>query len=224
MQIAAEDLASQPRPPSATGWRRHGLVNAPSALASRTPRVRERKGAEVPARKLSRPRRDAFSFAAVSDGFPLSSVSGRVRWTARRRRRQGGSSWQEAGGRCVICGYGRYPGALQFHHLDPQGEVVRPRSECGMSRAIDKGSRRGREMRPAVCKLPCRSWWAGIATIARRRPCRYTSAGRSPIHRSGVIQSAECSAVNRVVVGSSPTPRVERQSNGASPPRPTRSA
>jgi hypothetical protein len=25
----------------------------------------------------------------------------------------------EAGGRCCICGYDRYLGALQFHHLDP---------------------------------------------------------------------------------------------------------
>ena len=26
---------------------------------------------------------------------------------------------EEAGGRCQLCGYGRYQGALQFHHLDP---------------------------------------------------------------------------------------------------------
>lgn len=25
----------------------------------------------------------------------------------------------EAGGRCRICGYDRYPCALEFHHLDP---------------------------------------------------------------------------------------------------------
>jgi 5-methylcytosine-specific restriction endonuclease McrA len=25
----------------------------------------------------------------------------------------------EAGGHCAICGYDRYLGALQFHHLDP---------------------------------------------------------------------------------------------------------
>jgi hypothetical protein len=25
----------------------------------------------------------------------------------------------EAGGSCLICGYDRYAGALQFHHLDP---------------------------------------------------------------------------------------------------------
>jgi hypothetical protein len=26
---------------------------------------------------------------------------------------------QEAGGRCVVCGYDRYLGALEFHHRDP---------------------------------------------------------------------------------------------------------
>jgi hypothetical protein len=25
----------------------------------------------------------------------------------------------EAGGACALCGYARYQGALQFHHLDP---------------------------------------------------------------------------------------------------------
>jgi 5-methylcytosine-specific restriction endonuclease McrA len=25
----------------------------------------------------------------------------------------------EAGGKCVLCGYDRYPGALHFHHVDP---------------------------------------------------------------------------------------------------------
>ena len=26
---------------------------------------------------------------------------------------------EEAGGRCPLCGYDIYTGALQFHHLDP---------------------------------------------------------------------------------------------------------
>ena len=26
---------------------------------------------------------------------------------------------EDAGGRCLLCGYDRYTGALQFHHLDP---------------------------------------------------------------------------------------------------------
>jgi transposase/5-methylcytosine-specific restriction endonuclease McrA len=36
-----------------------------------------------------------------------------------RRRRVKRTLVEEAGGRCACCGYDRYPGALQFHHLDP---------------------------------------------------------------------------------------------------------
>jgi transposase len=37
---------------------------------------------------------------------------------ARRRRRVKEILAAEAGGRCCVCGYDRYLGALQFHHLD----------------------------------------------------------------------------------------------------------
>ena len=38
---------------------------------------------------------------------------------ARRRRRLKEILVAEAGGRCAVCGYDAYAGALQFHHLDP---------------------------------------------------------------------------------------------------------
>jgi transcription elongation factor Elf1 len=38
---------------------------------------------------------------------------------ARRRRDLKSILVAEAGGACCICGYRRYAGALQFHHLDP---------------------------------------------------------------------------------------------------------
>lgn len=38
---------------------------------------------------------------------------------ARRRRRVKRILVEEAGGGCLICGYDRVPGALQFHHVDP---------------------------------------------------------------------------------------------------------
>jgi transposase len=43
----------------------------------------------------------------------------------------------EAGGRCVLCGYDEFPGALQFHHLDPSqksfGLAMR-----GLTRSIER--------------------------------------------------------------------------------------
>jgi transposase-like protein len=37
----------------------------------------------------------------------------------RRRRKVKRILVEEAGGKCVICGYDRHPAALHFHHLDP---------------------------------------------------------------------------------------------------------
>jgi 5-methylcytosine-specific restriction endonuclease McrA len=43
----------------------------------------------------------------------------------------------EAGGRCVLCGYDRYIGALHFHHLDPS-EKSFGLSVRGITRSIDR--------------------------------------------------------------------------------------
>jgi transposase len=43
----------------------------------------------------------------------------RAEASARRRRRVKQILVEEAGGRCMICGYARCQRALQFHHLDP---------------------------------------------------------------------------------------------------------
>jgi transposase len=56
---------------------------------------------------------------------------------ARHRRRVKEIIVEEAGGRCVICGYDAYAGALQFHHVDPtqkrfglaRGGLTRPLDE-----------------------------------------------------------------------------------------------
>jgi Homeodomain-like domain-containing protein len=43
----------------------------------------------------------------------------------------------EAGGRCRLCGYDRYQGALQFHHLDPSTKGF-PLSRSGITRAFEE--------------------------------------------------------------------------------------
>ena len=43
----------------------------------------------------------------------------------------------EAGGACALCGYDRYNGALQFHHLDP-AEKRFHLGESGLTRALEK--------------------------------------------------------------------------------------
>ena len=44
----------------------------------------------------------------------------RMERVARRRRRVKEILVAEAGGRCRLCGYDKYLGALEFHHLDPK--------------------------------------------------------------------------------------------------------
>jgi transposase-like protein len=53
-----------------------------------------------------------------------------------RRRRVKAILVQEAGGRCAICGYDRYNGALSFHHLDPTQKRLHVSAE-GKGYAID---------------------------------------------------------------------------------------
>jgi transposase-like protein len=48
----------------------------------------------------------------------------RVVAVSERRRRVKQALIEEAGGRCQLCGYDRYQGALAFHHVDPQTKTM----------------------------------------------------------------------------------------------------
>jgi hypothetical protein len=56
---------------------------------------------------------------------------------AERRRVVKRTLVEDAGGRCVICGYDRCEGALQFHHLDPATKAF-SLSHAGTSRSLAK--------------------------------------------------------------------------------------
>ncbi len=79
------------------------------------------------------------------------------------RRRAKLSLVDEAGGRCRVCGYDRYSGALHFHHLDPAAKKF-GLAKGGFTRSIE-------EMREeaAKCVLLCSNCHAeveaGIATL-----------------------------------------------------------
>jgi 5-methylcytosine-specific restriction endonuclease McrA len=53
----------------------------------------------------------------------------------RRRRRVKAILVEEAGGSCRLCGYDKYVGALEFHHLDP-GTKSFSLSHAGVTRSI----------------------------------------------------------------------------------------
>ena len=56
---------------------------------------------------------------------------------SRRRRRRKRLLVSEAGGRCRLCGYSRFIGALQFHHLVPE-EKAFSLSEEGVTRSLER--------------------------------------------------------------------------------------
>lgn len=72
-----------------------------------------------------------------------------VESVAARRRRMKEILVREAGGRCLICGFARYIGALQFHHVDPASK------EFSVSRdGVTRSLRRARE-EAGKCVLLC---------------------------------------------------------------------
>jgi transposase-like protein len=76
----------------------------------------------------------------------------------------------EAGGACARCGYARYAGALQFHHLDPSQKSF-GLATGGLARSLARA-----RAEVAKCVLLCANCHpeieAGLATIAPVRPCR----------------------------------------------------
>jgi DNA-directed RNA polymerase subunit RPC12/RpoP len=69
----------------------------------------------------------------LRDGYRCLRCSSEA--VSRRRRRVKQILVDEAGGRCRLCGYARFPGALHFHHLDP-GRKVFHLSHGGVTRSL----------------------------------------------------------------------------------------
>jgi hypothetical protein len=87
----------------------------------------------------------------------------RIEAVSARRRKVKQVLVDEAGGACQLCGYARYAGALQFHHVDP-GDKTFALSSRGLARSIAKA-----RAEVIKCVLLCANCHAeveaGIATI-----------------------------------------------------------
>lgn len=87
---------------------------------------------------------------------------------SRRRRELKQLLLAEAGGRCALCGYHRYAGALQFHHVDRDAKAFAV-SGAGVTRSLARA-----RAEAAKCVLLCANCHAevegGVATIAREGP------------------------------------------------------
>ena len=63
---------------------------------------------------------------------------------------------EEAGGRCELCGYDRWPGALHFHHRRPRDKAF-ALSQEGSYRALDRA-----RAEAAKCALLCANCHAEV--------------------------------------------------------------
>ena len=73
-------------------------------------------------------------FAIVGSRHRLHCKKCRAEAVGRRRRRVKEQLVEEAGGRCLICGYNRSVVALEFHHLDPKQKDLGWPSEVSRER------------------------------------------------------------------------------------------
>jgi transposase len=82
---------------------------------------------------------------------------------AKRRRMVKQKLVEEAGGTCILCGYGRWIGALQFHHLDPRRKEFQI-GQGGHTRSLERSRAESRK-----CVLLCANCHAevegGFATL-----------------------------------------------------------
>jgi hypothetical protein len=74
----------------------------------------------------------------------------------RRRRKVKEILVAEAGGCCVLCGYDRHPGVLQFHHVDPAQKAFSV-SRDGVTRSLAKARAEARK-----CTLLCANCHAEV--------------------------------------------------------------
>ncbi len=96
---------------------------------------------------------------------------------------------QAAGGACRICGYDRFPGALQFHHVDPAAKAFAI-ADRGVARSLERALAEARK-----CVLLCANCHAeveaGIATMPTSAPAA-DIAGGTPIGGNSIGRMLGC--------------------------------
>lgn len=90
----------------------------------------------------------------------------------RRRRLVKETLVAEAGGRCVLCGYDRYVGALEFHHVDRSTKEF-SLAATGVTRSLDRARAEARK-----CVLLCATCHAEVEGGAAASTLDFRSAGQ----------------------------------------------
>jgi transposase-like protein len=127
-------------------------LRTPAAVRVAEGRVARESGVKEPI--LTCPAHGATRHVRRDDGFRCAQC--RSDHVTERRRRVKLQLVQEAGGACSICGYDRYPGALQFHHADPTVKAFGI-SGRGVTRALEAARAEARK-----CILLCANCHAEV--------------------------------------------------------------
>jgi transposase-like protein/DNA-directed RNA polymerase subunit RPC12/RpoP len=151
-EIAAEcDLS----PGTVRHWlRRFGLQTQPARYAPRGSRHELVRECRV---------HGWATFRRVGSGSYRCSKCGPAN-VARRRRRVKEILLAEAGGACRLCGYDRFPGALQFHHVE-RAEKRFQIAARGVTRSLVEAREEARK-----CVLLCANCHAEVEGGLRRLP------------------------------------------------------
>jgi DNA-directed RNA polymerase specialized sigma24 family protein len=88
----------------------------------------------------------------------------------RRRRAVREQIVREAGGRCLLCGYDEYVGALQFHHIDPAQKKF-GLSSRGLTRSLERLRAEARK-----CVLLCANCHAAVEAGVRKLPLEFAGS------------------------------------------------
>jgi transposase len=136
--------------------RQYGLETQPS---------RYRRGPEKPdavLRECATHGWTTFQLAGVVQQYRCGACN--VERVARRRRTTKQTLIEEFGGCCVLCGYDRHPGALQFHHVDRATKRFEIGGR-GLARSLDTLREEARR-----CVLLCATCHAEVEAGVTRLP------------------------------------------------------
>jgi transposase/DNA-directed RNA polymerase subunit RPC12/RpoP len=155
-EIAAEVDRS---PTTVRYWlRRHGLD---AARVTRRRAIADARAAGQPTTVALCPRHGETTFRLREDTSSYRCLRCLSEQVTNARRRQKARLVADAGGRCTVCGYDRYLGALQFHHVDRETKEFSV-SQRGLTRSFARALAEARK-----CVLLCANCHAEVEADAR---------------------------------------------------------
>jgi transposase-like protein len=138
--------------------------------------ARATKDAGLVAVTMTCPRHGATDFVIEGRGYYRCKRC-RAEGVIRHRQKLKAILVQEAGGRCVICGYDRHVRALHFHHLEPEHKRL-GLSGQGVTYSLD--TLRGEARK---CALLCANCHAEVEDGATVLPATVLPRPPGPMHR-----------------------------------------